>query len=73
MHRTRRRCEASMKRVIGLPATTTREAGKKRGFSLLLAANAAGHIHVPGRHSSAAVSCFRGHAARDGQLASTVR
>jgi hypothetical protein len=33
--------------VIGLPATTTREAGKKRGFSLLLAANAAGHIHVP--------------------------
>jgi hypothetical protein len=81
-----------MKRVIGRPATTARAAGKKRGFSLQLAAVAAGHIalrspaprkprvhihvhplggvkqcftqkhrraHVPGRHSSAAVSCFR--------------
>jgi len=47
-----------MKRAIGLPATTARAAGKKRGFSPQLAANAAGHIHVPGRRSSAAVSCF---------------
>jgi hypothetical protein len=49
---------ASMKRVIGLPATTTRARRKKRGFSSEFAASAAGHIHVPGRHSSAAVSCF---------------
>jgi hypothetical protein len=33
-----------MKRAIGLPATTARAARKKRGFSLQLAAYAAGHI-----------------------------
>jgi hypothetical protein len=40
-----------MKRAIGLPATPPvmqgKDARKKRGFSLHLAANAAGHIHVP--------------------------
>jgi hypothetical protein len=33
-----------MKRAIGLPATTARAPRKKRGFSLELAANAAGYI-----------------------------
>jgi hypothetical protein len=47
-----------MKRAIGLLATTARAARKKRGFSLQLAAIAAGHIHVPGRHSRESVSCF---------------
>jgi hypothetical protein len=37
-----------MKRAIGLPAKTAREQRKKRGFSSALAANATGHIHVPG-------------------------
>jgi uncharacterized protein YbaA (DUF1428 family) len=59
-----------MKRAIGLPATTARAPSKKRGFYSELAANAAGHIHVPGRHSSELVSCFVGSRPADGKLAS---
>jgi hypothetical protein len=53
-----------MKRAIGLHATTARAARKMRGFSLQLAANAAGHIHVPGAALECRSFMLRGHAAR---------
>jgi hypothetical protein len=53
----------SMKRAIGLPATTAREQSpnslrRGRGFCSVLAANAAGYVHVPGRRSKGLVACF---------------